>query len=179
MSNTFLIQWNIRGLRANYASGLQPLIQTHNPNVICLQETKLKNNYDINRYKAYHHINNNNNNLIASGGSSIFVKSSLLQRQIPLTTDLQAVAVRITSHKPITICSIYLPPGDNPTLNQLVDLHDQLPKPLLIVGDFNAHSPLWYSEDTLDRRGKVVEDLLSRNDTFLLKTCQHIKIQYT
>ena len=112
MSNTFLIQWNIRGLRANYASGLQPLIQTHNPNVICLQETKLKNNYDINKYKAYHHINNNN--LIASGGFSIFVKGSLLQRQITLTTDLQAVAVRITSHKPITICSIYLPQGITP-----------------------------------------------------------------
>ena len=164
--STFLMQWNIRGLRANYASGLQPLIHTHNPQIICLQETKLSNTYDINKYKSYHHINNNN--LIAAGGSSIFVRSNLLQRHIPLTTDLQAVAVRITSHQPVTICSIYLPPGVIPTLKQLTDLQDQLPKPLLIVGDFNAHSPLWCSGDTTDRRGKLIEDLLTKSDTFLL-----------
>ena len=97
--STFLMQWNVRGLRANYASGLQPLIHTHNPQIICLQETKISNTYDINKYKSYHHINNNN--LIAAGGSSIFVRSNLLQRHIPLTTDLQAVAVRITSHQPV------------------------------------------------------------------------------
>ena len=166
MATTFLIQWNIRGLRANYTSGLQPLIHTHNPQIICLQETKILDTYDINKYKSYHHINNNN--LIAAGGSSIFVRNNLLQRHIPLTTDLQAVAVRITSHQPITICSIYLPPGVNPTLKQLTDLQDQLPKPLLIVGDFNAHSPLWYRGDTTDCRGKMVEDLLTKSDTFLM-----------
>ena len=44
-------------------------------------------------------------------------------------------------------------------------LVDQLPVPLLLLGDFNAHNPLWGSQN-LDNKGKVIEDL-DRNDKAL------------
>ena len=113
---TYLLQWNIRGLNVNFSSGLQPLIHSLSPNILCLQETKLSTKeYTIKNYTEYHHINENN--LIASGGTSIFVKNHLLQREINLHTSLQAKAVRVSSHKAITVCSVYLPPGD-PTFTE-------------------------------------------------------------
>ena len=45
--STLLLQWNIRGLNQNYTSGLQPIIHDLNPDIICLQETKPANNFEI------------------------------------------------------------------------------------------------------------------------------------
>ena len=44
--STLLLQWNIRGLNQNYTSGLQHLIYDLNPEIICLQETKLSDNFE-------------------------------------------------------------------------------------------------------------------------------------
>lgn len=161
-----ILQWNIRGLNVNFSSGLQPLIHSLSPDIICLQETKLSSeDFKIRKFTKYHHINQNN--LIASGGASIFVKDQLPQREIKLNTNLQAKAVRVSTHKAVTYCSVYLPPGDKVSLGQLKDLHNQLPPPFLILGDFNAHSPLWGNQ-TQDTRGKVVEDFLFQTNTCIL-----------
>ena len=79
--------------------------------------------------------------MIAAGGTSIFIRNDLLHRKLELNTDLQAVAVRVSSHKPVTICSLYV--NDSININQLTELCKQLPTPFLLVGDFNAHNPLW------------------------------------
>ena len=42
--------------------------------------------------------------------------------------------MRITTHRPITVCSIYIPQSHKLTLQQLVDLKNQLPKPYIITG---------------------------------------------
>ena len=52
-----------------------------------------------------------------------------------------AVAATITLNKTFTISSIYLTPGESISKLSLEKLIDQLPKPFLLVGDFNAHSP--------------------------------------
>ena len=38
----------------------------------------------------------------------------------------------------------------------------QLPTPFVILGDFNAHSPLWGSPDT-NQRGQIIEDIITGN----------------
>ena len=43
---------------------------------------------------------------------------------------------------------------------------DQLLAPFLLLGNFNAHSPLWGSQN-LDNKGKIIEGLLDRNDIAL------------
>jgi hypothetical protein len=45
----------------------------------------------------------------AAGVSTIFVRDNILHSYVNLNTDLQAVAVRITLDKTITLCSIYIP----------------------------------------------------------------------
>ena len=108
MNNT-IIQWNCRGLKANY-NEMALLLHTHSPAVTCLQETFLKQTNTVNftKYSIYNHINHNNEK--ASGGSSVVVDNRAPHRSIPLNTSLQAVAVNVTLHRPITICSIYIPP---------------------------------------------------------------------
>ena len=74
-----LIQWNCRGLKANF-NELLLLLTGLCPSIICLQETFLKpsDNLDIRSYTLYNHIHQAGDK--ASGGASIIayhrVKSS-------------------------------------------------------------------------------------------------------
>ena len=107
--NTLILQWNIRGLSHNYTTGLQPLINSKNPDIISLQETKLADKkFKIKNYTPYHFVNERS--LIAAGGTSLFVKNSIPQKEIIIDTEIQCIAVRVSAFRPFTICSIYLPP---------------------------------------------------------------------
>jgi len=64
---------------------------------------------------------------------------------------------------------LYLPP---PTMvfnsTDLEDLINQLPPPFVITGDyFNSHNTLWGC-NKLDRRGKLVEDILTKRNLCIL-----------
>ena len=72
--------------------------------------------------------------------------------------------------KRITICSLYCPPVNTTAAsfkNDLQKLIEQLPKPFLLLGDFNAHNPLWFCEKT-DQRGAAVESIILENDVYFL-----------
>ena len=166
-----ILQWNIRGLKSNFHE-LSLLLNGINSNVLCLQETKLPENhsFSLKGYSAYHNIHTGGE--IACGGNSILVKKAILHKTVPFKTSLQAIAVRVTLHRPITVCSVYLPPNSKPSRQELENLISQLPSPFLMVGDFNARSPLWGNEDT-NQKGKMMEDLLLKNNVCLLNDCSH------
>ena len=160
-----LIQWNCRGLKANF-NELLLLLTGLCPSIICLQETFLKpsDNLSLRGYTMYNHIHQSGDR--ASGGSSIIVNNSIPQSQIPLNTNLQAVAVKVTLHRLIHVCSIYLPPGDRFNIADIEHLISQLPKPFIIMGDFNSHSNVWGCRDT-DQKGRIIEDVINRNNLLL------------
>ena len=163
-----ILQWNIRGLKPNYAE-LTQVMSNLVPQVVCLQETKLPEKPEINitGYAPYHQTYTDG--IIASGGNTILINKKTIHREIKLKTKLQAKAIRATLHKPTTICSVYIPPNHHLTLKELIELRDQLPKPFIILGDFNAHSPLWGNEPT-DQKGKVIEDFLTKTNTSIMNT---------
>ena len=99
------------------------------------------------------------------GGSSIVVNNSVPQSLIPFNTNLQAIAVKVTLHKTIHVCSLYLPPGDRFNIADLKHLLEQLPKPFIIMGDFNSHSNVWGCRDT-DQKGRII-DVINRNNLLL------------
>ena len=76
-----LIQWNCRGLKANF-NELLLLLTGLCPSIICLQETFLKptDNLNIRGYTLYNHIHQAGDR--ASGSSSIVVNNSVPQSQI-------------------------------------------------------------------------------------------------
>ena len=158
MASKTILQWNCRGLRSNY-SDLDVLFNTFSPAVVCLQET-LQSDQNLSNFRHFTQIFKNATKIDGrpNGGVAILIKNSIPHSTIQLNSNLQATAARITLHKLITICSIYLPPTTVFTQNELTDLLVQLPSPVLLMGDFNSHNPLW-GGSTLDTRGKIVQDL--------------------
>ena len=72
-----------------------------------------------------------------------YINKSVLFSEIELDTDLQAVTVRVSAKKILTVCKVYLPPSLDINFSDLEHLIQQLPAPFVLVGDLNAHSPLW------------------------------------
>ena len=174
MATKHILQWNCRGLKANLPE-IDILIQKFSPAVICLQETLQTENKPI-KLRKYSHFYKTNikNDGRPGGGVSIFIKRNIPHSEILLNTTLQATAVKISLHRPITICSIYLPPSTNIDIADLDAIVSQLPSPVLLLGDFNAHSPLWGC-NSLDNRGKVCEDLINGHNLCIL----NLKHQHT
>ena len=144
-------------------------IMTHryDPVAFCLQEVMLPENGAINIRRFSNYIKLPNNNDRPSGGVAILVPSNTPHSRIRLYTNLQAVAIRVSLHKTITLCSLYLPPNSAVEKHELQDLLRQLPRPAVVCGDFNAHNPLWWSSH-ITPRGKIIEDLIAEEDFSLL-----------
>ena len=114
----------------------------HNPGIVCLQETKLGNasyNPGLN-YNFFGSVVPPGNH--AHGGAAIIIHKSLQHTLVSLNTRLQAVAVKTYTNKAVTVCSLYLPPREDFSELDILNLLNQLPPPFLILGDFNAHNPL-------------------------------------
>ena len=141
MSNK-IIQWNCRGIRANYKE-LLLILNEYNAKVVCLQETFLKdkNQMNIKHFQSYNHLYKDGHR--ASGSVSILVRNDILLQQINIDSELQVIVAKITLHKPVNICSIYIPPHDPINDKRLNKLIEQIPKPHILQGDLNSHNTIW------------------------------------
>lgn len=147
----------------------QLLLSVHKPIIICLQETHFKGvKYHCPKgYQAF--FKNRQQQLQASGGVATYIASSYYAKEIPLNTELEAVAVRVHCDVEITVCNVYIPNSRSFSAEELTNLIAQLPKPRILLGDFNAHSPLWGDSDG-DQRGSTIEYFLESNELLLLNT---------
>jgi len=91
---------------------LKVLLSDFNLARVCLQETRIKPNTNIQfkDFSAYHCPGNVTDGIVY-GGVGILVNNSFAHKSITLNTHLQAVAVHVSCHKTITVCSLYLPPS--------------------------------------------------------------------
>ncbi len=62
------------------------------------------------------------------------------------------------------MCSVYIPPRTSLCTGDLEILYQDLPKPCLIAGDFNAHSYLW-GNSADDTRGNTIESFMQEKTT--------------
>ena len=167
------LQWNIRSVNSNYED-LKLLVHEHQPKVIALQDT-VKNfsfaGYDIFFKKLANDCN--------PGGVALMIENSLVSSEINLLTELEANAARVSiGNKTFTFCSLYLYPSITYSKAIIEDLFDQLPRPAIIMGDFNAHNPLWGST-TSNRRGKDLEDIFNLRNMIVLNDGSHTYLHRT
>ena len=102
--------------------------------------------------------------------------NGLPARPLPLRSPLQAVAARAhLGHLELSVCSIYLPPGVPFPEEDFRRLLQELPGPVLIVGDFNAHSRSWGCEHT-GHRGRILESLICDESLCILNTGQRTHV---
>ena len=156
--NYSLLQWNCRGFRSNFEE-LSLLCTKVKPSIIALQETFLQesSNVFLSGFNVEHLGSTSNR---PHGGVATFIRKDILFSSVQLDTPLTAVAVRVSLHKCITICNIYLSPSERICRSDVVHLIEQLPSPFLLMGDFNGHAPLW-GDDHYNSRGQMLEDLFS------------------
>ena len=93
-------------------------------------------------------------------GVAILIHATLQYNRVPLHTTLEAAAITINSTKRYTICSLYLSPNANIDMEELKSLIRQLPRPFLLLGDFNAKHSAWDFENSADPRGRAVQSVL-------------------
>ena len=167
------LQWNIRSVYSNFED-LKLLVQDHKPKVIALQDTV--KDFTFAGYHVYHRKLNNDS---SPGGVALMVENSLVSSEIDLLTDLEASAARVSvGKKTFTFCSLYLYPSTNYSKAIIEHLFDQLPRPAVIMGDFNAHNPLWGSSSS-NRRGRDLEDIFTLRNMIVLNDGTHTYLHRT
>lgn len=166
MKRDTIIQWNCRGLKANFTE-LQRLTSTLQPAAICLQETLIPVPSPINLKGFTIYSTPGPTSQRPTGGTAILVNHNTIHSRIPIQSNLQATAIRISLSRPITLCSTYIPPNSPVTTCNLEDLINQLPPPLLLLGDLNGQNPLWGGSKT-NPRGKLIADVINSKDLCLL-----------
>ena len=77
----------------------------------------------------------------------------------------------VTLSKSIRICSVYLPHTVIFSKQDLENLINQLPRPYILIGDFNSHSKPWGCLDTNDK-GEIIEKFIAKNDLCLFNDKQ-------
>ena len=160
-----ILQWNLQSYRTKLCE-LKLLIKDISPACICLQETRIQsaNIYPPSGYDILHRPCDPDNG--HDRGVAVLVSKEVSHQPLNLRTDLQAIAVKLRLQKNYSVCSLYLP---HSPLNkqQLSNLIDQLEPPFLLLGDMNAHSPMWGSAHE-NERGKIITELLQEKNIGIL-----------
>lgn len=172
-----IIQWNIRGFRKNSAF-LDLIIHTHHPSIICLQETYIpqSNSNEMSKsdsYRGYRKFFSNFKKDSAINlphhGLAILVDTNYypVSDKVEIDTSFESfqhLVISVSnSNRTLTFCSLYHPPRENLILHELETLATKLPPKTIIMGDFNAKSPVWGNHH-VDGSGKIVESFLQRSN---------------
>lgn len=164
----FLIQWNINGYHT-HLDMLKILTNKYSPLLICIQETRFTDSKTTSPKSYNGFFKNRDEQPRAGGGVAIYIKNNIEARQLPITSQLEAVFIEITFKQKLNICNIYIPPNKYINLDELNRLITQIPTPRIIVGDFNGHNVIWGSTTT-NKRGKTLEEFINVNHLALLNT---------
>ncbi|XP_066157762.1 mRNA export factor GLE1-like [Euwallacea fornicatus] len=94
-----IISWNINGIKERKAE-LQKLIQRKNPDVVAIQETRLRptEHFKIPRYET-HRKDNENQRETAHGGTALLVRDNIQHAQLPPieTEEMEAMAIEVNT----------------------------------------------------------------------------------
>ena len=171
MANNHFIHWNICGVGSHWED-LKLLIQEYHPKVVALQET-LRDSFTLAGYEIFHKKVNP-----CDRGVSLMVDSSLASSVVPLHTDLEATAARVSvGNKVYTFCNLYLSPSKQHSKASIENLLDQLPRPAVMMGDYNAHHPLWGSTSS-NQLGTDLEEIFSLRNLCVLNDGTPTRLHY-
>ena len=85
--------------------------------------------------------------------------------KITINTPLQATAARINMEIDVTIVSIYNALSHDLSENLLSTLFNQVPKPVILTGDFISYNQIWRSPKN-DVRGVKVFDFIEKKKCY-------------
>lgn len=162
-----LLQLNCNGIVKKF-DDIVSYMQKHQLHIGAFQETKLSKTSDIPPISGFTLIREDRDT--DSGGGLAFLVDHRIQfdevkiRNPDAHTELQRIRVKTGDRTWLNITNVYIPPvsscatGFQPALQKALDGDDSL-----VLGDFNAHDPLWYSSLS-DSRGLDVAALIARSN---------------
>ena len=160
--NLKILQWNCNGIK----SKIQELISftdEHQIKIIVLQETKLTNKSTPPIIPNFTMVRKDRDT-DSGGGLAIFIHKSILFAHAPdLPEDghTESAGIQVGN---IKIRNIYIPPVSSCAQGFEPDIQAILSEPdSLVLGDFNAHNALWYS-NIQDSRGEKFADEIGDAD---------------
>ena len=185
-----LLQLNINSI-TNKHEELKLLVTELQPDIITIQETKLKKHNKTPQIPTYSAIRTDRANG-KGGGLLTYIKHNITFSDTkipnfinPINTELQIIQLHITHTKIYTIANIYIPPRNTTSpdhatcdadITSCIQYITNLPNSI-ISGDINAHSPIWHSHTT-DHRGDLIADLLGNSDHITLNTNTHTRLPF-
>ena len=103
------------------------------------------------------------------GGIALFVHESCPYEEIELNSQYQIIAatVHIGQQNAVTFANIYILGSAPLDFDELCRITNYLPKPAVILGDFNARETDWENRHT-DSRGRVIEQYIDRQQLNML-----------
>ena len=154
-----IIQWNCWVIRTSMHD-ITNMIKIHQPMVLAFQEIKLPS-YSSCKIPGYTAVRRDGHfNRTPHGRVAIYIHNSTPYAEVQLTTNIQAVAIRRRiENYIITICNLYIAGSHQFEVREMIQLIEQLPCPVLVLGDFNAHHIMWGSNRT-DPRGIKIENIV-------------------
>ena len=162
-----VLQWNLNGFFNNYHE-LQLLINDIKPCIISLQETHIKHNSQPHCPKQYSScFYNLTSNTSCKQGVSLLVHKSVPHNFIQINSNIAAVGVQIELKIKFTVISIYIPPEQSFSRNDLDSILKDINTPVILTGDFNSWSPSWGSS-TCNTRGKIIEHFITNSGLAIL-----------
>ena len=167
------------------------LVTELQPDIITIQETKLKKHNKTPKIPTYSAICTDRANG-KGGGLLTYIKHNITFSDTkipnfinPINTELQIIQLHIANNKIYTIANIYIPPRNTTSpdhatcdadITSCIQCITNLPNSI-ISGDINAHSPIWHSHTT-DHRGDLIADLLGNSDHITLNTYTHTRLPF-
>ena len=111
------------------------------------------------------------------GGAVIYIHDSCPYQKIEIDTQYQIAAAKVNIGRPyaVTIANVYIPGSSQLILDEICKIVYSMPKPVIILGDFNAHGTDWGNRKTTNRE-RVMEQLMDRQQLNMLNdgTATHI-----
>ena len=126
---------------------LVDLIAKEKPAVLRIQETMLskQTNFNIKKYEGI--FKERHKNRRAHEGVPVFIHKNILFKEITINTPLQVIAAGINIGIDVTVVSIYNSPSQDINENLLSTIFRQLPKPVILKGEFNSYNQIWVSPE--------------------------------
>ena len=86
---------------------------------------------------------------------------------MPIHSPIAGIAIEIGLNIQFTILSLYIPPHQTFNVTDINNILNQISTPAIIVGDVNAWSNFWGSNNS-NSRGQIFEDIILASDLVVL-----------
>ncbi|KAJ8734711.1 hypothetical protein PYW08_013961 [Mythimna loreyi] len=159
-----ILQWNCRSAVSKKTEIIY-MLNKYNASLFAISETWLKPDsiFKINGFSCLRDDRSD-----GYGGAAILIRNtvSYYPLSLPLFNDFSVVAAQVNN---TCIVSIYIPSPSSSVLQQFNNLLSILPRPFLILGDFNCHHTSWGC--TLSSYyGDILLDILDEHNICILNS---------